>query len=148
MSLKSRIQEDVKQAMRAGEKDRLSTLRMLTAGIKQQEVDTRTELDDAAVIAVIEKMIKQRREAAEQYLAGAREELALKEQAEASILREYLPAPLTEQEVDALIEAAIQEAGASTTRDMGKVMAALKPRLLGRADVASVSARVKARLAP
>ncbi len=148
MSLKSRIQEDVKQAMRAGDKDRLGTLRMLTAGIKQQEVDTRTELDDAAVIAVIEKMIKQRREAAEQYLAGAREELALKEQAEASILREYLPAPLTEQEVDALIEAAIQQAGASTTRDMGKVMAVLKPRLLGRADVASVSARVKARLAP
>jgi len=148
MSLKSRIQEDVKNAMRAGEKDRLGALRMLTAGIKQQEVDTRIELDDAAIIAVIEKMIKQRREAAEQYLAGDREDLALKEQSEASILREYLPAPLTEQEVDALIDDAIQETGASTTRDMGKVMAVLKPKLLGRADVASVSGQVKARLAP
>lgn len=148
MSLKSRIQEDVKNAMRAGEKDRLGTLRMLTAGIKQQEVDTRTELDDAAIIAVIEKMIKQRREAAEQYLAGDREDLALKEQSEASILRGYLPAPLTEQEVDALIDDAIQETGASTTRDMGKVMSVLKPKLLGRADVASVSGQVKARLSP
>lgn len=148
MSLKSRIQEDVKNAMRAGEKDRLGTLRMLTAGIKQQEVDTRAELDDAAIIAVIEKMIKQRREAAEQYLAGDREDLALKEQSEASILRGYLPAPLTEQEVDALIDDAIQETCASTTRDMGKVMSVLKPKLLGRADVASVSGQVKARLSP
>jgi uncharacterized protein YqeY len=148
MSLKSRIQEDVKSAMRAGEKNRLGTLRMLTAGIKQQEIDTRTELDDDAIIAVIEKMIKQRREAAEQYLAGDREDLALKEQSEASILREYLPAPLTEQEVEALIDDAISATGASTTRDIGKVMAVLKPKLLGRADVASVSGQVKARLAP
>lgn len=148
MSLKLRIQEDVKTAMRAGEKDRLGTLRMLTAGIKQQEVDTRTELDDAAIIAVIEKMIKQRREAAEQYLAGDREDLALKEQSEASILREYLPAPLTEQEVEALIDDAVSETGASTTRDMSKVMAVLKPKLLGRADMAFVSGQVKARLAP
>lgn len=146
MSLKQRLNEDIKTAMRASDKARLTTLRMTTAAIKQREVDERIELDDTAVLAVIEKMIKQRRDAAEQYQQGNRPELAAAEHAEIDILQDYLPEPLSESELDALVAAAITEAGAASVADMGKVMASLKPAVQGRADMSAVSARVRALL--
>jgi uncharacterized protein YqeY len=146
MSLKQRLNEDIKTAMRASDKARLTTLRMATAAIKQREVDERIELDDSAVLAVIEKMIKQRRDAAEQYQQGNRPELAAAEHAEIDILQDYLPEPLSESELDALVAAAISEAGATSVADMGKVMASLKPAVQGRADMSAVSARVRALL--
>ena len=146
MSVKERLSEDVKTAMRARDKERLGTLRMATAAIKQREVDERIELDDAQILAVIEKMIKQRREAAEQFDQGGRAELAEKERTEIEVLRVYLPEPLSDEAVDAAIAKAIEATGASEMRDMGKVMGQLKGELQGRADMKQVSQRVRAKL--
>lgn len=146
MSLKQNIMDQVKQAMKAGEKDRLKVLRMLTAAIKQREIDERVELGDDDVLSVIEKMVKQRRESIEQYRAGGREELADVEQAEIDVLADFLPEPLSEAEVEALIDTAIAETGASGMADMGKVMGRLKGPMQGRADMKQVSATVRARL--
>ncbi len=146
MSLKARITEDMKAAMRAREAARLSTIRMLLAAIKQKEVDERIELNDANVVAIIEKMIKQRRESIAQFQAGAREDLVAAERAEIEVLRHYMPQALGSAEIDALIDAAIAEAGAGGMAAMGKVMAAIKARVAGRADMGEVSARVKAKL--
>lgn len=145
--LKTRITEAVKGAMKAGEKLRLGTLRMMTAAIKQVEVDERRELADADVLAILGKMIKQRREAQTQYRAADRNDLAEREQAEIEIISEFLPEPLSDDELDALVSAAIAESGATSVRDMGAVMALLRERVQGRADMGAVSARVKARLA-
>ncbi len=147
MSLKQRITDDVKQAMRAGHKSRLKILRMITAAIKQREVDERIELDEAQVLAVVEKMIKQRRESAEQYRAGDRPELAEVEEAEIVILQDYLPEPLSDAELQQVIDEAIAEAGASSMADMGKVMGLIKDRVQGRADMGQVSGKVRGRLA-
>ena len=146
MSLKSRIVEDMKAAMRAREPAKLSTIRMLLAGIKQKEVDERVEQSDADVVVIIDKMIKQRRESIAQFEAGARLDLAAAEKAEIDVLRGYMPRPLTPEEIDALITAAVEETGASGVSAMGKVMALLKARLSGRADMGEVSTKVKARL--
>jgi len=146
MSLKARITEDMKAAMRAGEKDRLSCIRMLQAGIKQREVDERVELGDVEVLSVIEKMIKQRKESVAQFQAGNRPDLVAKESAEIDLLSGYLPAQLGEAELTALVKDAIASAGASSMKDMGKVMAALKPKVQGRADMGALSARIKSAL--
>ncbi|HUG98034.1 MAG TPA: GatB/YqeY domain-containing protein [Gammaproteobacteria bacterium] len=146
MSVKSRLKDDMKQAMRSGDKARLGVIRMALAAIQQREVDERIELDEAALLGVIEKMIKQRRESVEQYRAGKREDLASKEAAEIEVLSGYLPEPLGEDELAAMIEAAIEETGAASMKDMGRVMAQLRARAQGRADMAVLSARVKARL--
>ena len=147
MSLKQQVMDQVKQAMKAGEKDRLKVLRMLTAAIKQREIDERVELDDDQVLRVIEKMVKQRRESIEQYTAGGREELAAIEQQEIDVLADFLPEPLSEAEIDALIDQAIAHTGAMAMADMGKVMGQLTGPMQGRADMKQVSARVRARLA-
>jgi uncharacterized protein len=146
VSVKSRLKEDMKQAMRSGDKARLGTIRMALAAIQQREVDERIELDDAQALGVLDKMIKQRRESVEQYRAGAREDLAAKEAAEIEVLGAYLPEPLGEQELAAMIDAAIAETGAASMKDMGRVMAVLRPQAQGRADMAAVSTMVKARL--
>ena len=147
MSLKARLTEDMKQAMRAGDKARLSTVRMALAAIKQREVDDRAELDDAQILGVLEKMIKQRRESAALYRDGNRADLADKEEAEVALLSTYLPEQLTDEELDALIADAITSTGAESIRDMGKVMGKLKAAAQGRADMGEIGARVKARLA-
>ena len=145
--LKVRILEDVKQAMRAREKARLGTLRLVTAAIKQREIDQRSDpLDDMSVVAVLEKMIKQRRESATQYESAGRTDLASVERDEIAIIEQYMPQALDPTEVDAMVSAAIDEAGAVTMRDMGRVMGLLKPRLQGRADMGGVSATVRSRL--
>ena len=149
MTLKARITEDMKNAMRAKEATRLSTIRMLLAAMKQREVDERIELADADVVAIIDKMIKQRRESIVQFDAGNRPELAAAERAEIEQLQAYMPQPLPEAEIDALIAAAVTDAaqsGAAGMAAMGKVMAAIRPQLAGRADMGAVSAKVKARL--
>lgn len=146
MSLKQQINDQVKQAMKAGEKARLKVLRMLTAAIKQKEVDERIELDDAQVLAIIDKQVKQRRESIEQYTAGGRPELAEAEQAEIDILSDFLPEQLGEDELAAMIDQAIADTGASSMADMGKVMGQLKPKAQGRADMKQVSAAVRAKL--
>jgi uncharacterized protein len=146
VSVKSRLKEDMKQAMRSGDKARLGTIRMALAAIQQREVDERIELDDTQALGVLDKMIKQRRESVEQYRAGAREDLAAKEAAEIEVLGAYLPEPLDEQELAAMIDAAIAETGGASMKDMGRVMAVLRPKAQGRADMAAVSAMVKARL--
>ena len=146
MSLKDRIQQAVKDAMRGGEKRRLGVVRLITAAIKQREVDERIELDDEQILAVLDKMSKQRRESLEQYRKAAREDLAAQEEYELTVLQEFLPEPLSEAEIDNLIEAAVTETGAAGIKDMGKVMGRLKPQLQGRADMGAVSARIKARL--
>lgn len=146
MALKQKILDDIKTAMRSGLKDRLAVLRMLSAAIKQREVDERIEMDDTQTLAVIEKMIKQRRESIKQYEEGGRPELAAKEKAEIEILETYLPEQLSEAELEKLIQDAIAQTGAADMKDMGKVMGALKPKIQGRADMGTVSARVKARL--
>jgi uncharacterized protein YqeY len=146
MSLKARITEDMKAAMRAGEKDRLSCIRMLQAGIKQREVDERVTLGDAEVLAVIDKMIKQRKESVAQFQAGNRADLVAKESAEIALLSGYLPAQLGEAELATLIREAVAATGASSMKDMGKVMAALKPKVQGRADMGALSARIKSAL--
>ena len=146
MTLKSRITEDMKTAMRARETARLSTIRLLLAAMKQKEVDERVELTDADIVAIIDKMIKQRRESITQFEAGGRAELAAAERAEIDVLQGYMPQRLSEAEIDRLIDAAVSSAGVGGVAAMGKVMAALKPQLAGRADMGQVSARVKARL--
>ncbi|HLU60920.1 MAG TPA: GatB/YqeY domain-containing protein [Gammaproteobacteria bacterium] len=146
MALKQQILDDIKTAMRSGDKDRLGVLRMLSAAIKQREVDERIELDDAQTLAVVEKMIKQRKESAEQYTTGGRAELAEKELAEIATLKQYLPEQLSDAEIDALIEETIAATGASGIKDMGKVMGELKPRVQGRADMGEVSKKIRARL--
>ncbi len=145
-TLKARIMADMKDAMRAKDKDRLGTIRLIQAAIKQREVDERIELDDSQVLAVLDKMVKQRRDSITQYRDAGREELAAKEEAELSVIQQYLPAALSEAEVDALIDEAISASGAESMKDMGKVMGQLKPKLQGRADMGEVSARIKARL--
>ena len=147
MTLKERITEDMKSAMRAGEKERLGTIRLALAAIKQREVDERITLDDGQVLTVLEKMIKQRKEAITQFQAGGRADLVAKESAEVSILEAYLPARLSDAELDALITGAIAATGATSPKDMGKVIASVKSQAQGRADMAVVSARVKEKLA-
>ena len=147
MTLKERINEEMKAAMRAGEKERLAGIRMIQAAIKQREVDERIELDDAQVLSIIEKMIKQRREAIAQFEAGGRADLVAKETAEIVQLQAYLPAQLSPAELEALIAAAIAETGAASIKDMGKVMALVKTRAAGRADMGAVGALIKAKLA-
>ena len=144
--LKYQINEDVKTAMRGKEKERLAALRFITAAIKQREVDERIELDDAQVLAVLGKMVKQHRDSIEQYEKAERKDLIEKERFELDIVLSYLPQPLSEDEVNALIDAAIASAGAASMKDMGKVMGRLKPELQGRADMGKVSGLVKARL--
>jgi uncharacterized protein YqeY len=146
MALKERIQEDMKAALRGGERERLATVRLMLAAIKQREVDERISLDDAQVLAVIEKMVKQRRESITQFQAGGRADLVAKEQAELDLLQTYMPEPLGEAAIDALIVAAIAETGAATVKDMGKVMALLKSKAAGRVDMGALGTRVRARL--
>jgi uncharacterized protein len=146
VSVKTRLKDDMKQAMRSGDKARLGTIRMALAAIQQREVDERIELDDAAVLGVVEKMIKQRRESVEQYRAGGRDDLADKEAAEIELLSAYLPEPLGEAELAAMIDAAIAATGAASMKDMGRVMAELRAHAQGRADMAVLSATVKAKL--
>ncbi len=147
MSLKERITEDMKTAMRSGDKERLGHIRMLQAAIKQREVDERITLDDTQVMAVLEKMIKQRREAIAQFEAGGRADLAAKEATEITLLQTYLPEQLSAAELEALVAAAIAETGATTVKDMGKVMGLVKGRAAGRADMGAVGALIKAKLA-
>lgn len=146
MSLKQRLQDDVKEAMRAKDKDRLGTLRLILAAIKQREVDERIELDDGQTLLVLDKMLKQRRESIAQFTSAGREDLAAKEQAEVGVIQGYMPAALSAEEIDALIERAVAASGATSVRDMGKVMAAIREQVQGRADMAQVSTRIKARL--
>jgi uncharacterized protein YqeY len=145
-SLKSRITDDMKTAMRAGDKERLGTIRLMLAAIKQVEVDTRNTPDDAAILGILDKMVKQRRESIVQYEKAGREELAAREYAEIEVIQSYLPSQLSSAEIDTLIDAAISETGAQSIRDMGKVMGQLKPKLQGRADIGAVSTLIKQRL--
>jgi uncharacterized protein YqeY len=148
MSLKDRLQEDMQAALRAGDKPRLSVLRMALAGVKQREVDTRRPLDDAGVQTVIERMIKQGRDSVSQYQDGGRADLVAKEEAEILVLQTYLPKPLTDSELDTLIGEAIEAAQASSVKDLGKVMAVIKARAAGRVEMGQISARVRAALTP
>ena len=146
MSLKEKITEDMKNAMRAKEAARLATIRLLTSAIKQKEVDERIEVNDEQVLGIIEKMIKQRKDSITQFEAGGRQDLADIEKSELAILSTYMPAALSEAEVQAEVQAAVAASGAAGPQDMGKVMAILKPKLVGRADMTAVSAIVKAAL--
>jgi uncharacterized protein YqeY len=146
MPLKDSITEDMKSAMKAGDKDRLKVVRLILAAIKQVEVDSRKELDDTAVLGVLDKMVKQRRDSVEQFSKGHREDLADIERAEIEVLESYLPAKMDDAELDALIDEVIAATGAESIRDMGKVMGAIKARAAGRADMGAVGSRVKARL--
>jgi len=146
MSLKERITDDMKAAMRSGEKERLGLIRMITAAIKQREVDERITLDDAQVLSVLEKMIKQRKESVAQFQTGNRQDLVDKETAEIALLQGYLPSQLSDSEIDALIGEAIGATGAASVKDMGKVMAIIKGKAQGRADMAAVGAKIKAKL--
>ncbi len=146
MSLKARISDDLKTAMRSGNASRRDAIRLVLAALKQREVDERRELSDADIIAVIDKMIKQRRESIAQFEKGGRQDLADKEKFELDVLQAYMPQALSDAEIESAIAAALQESGASAPSDMGKVMAVLKPRLAGRADMGKVSALVKSRL--
>ncbi|MET0289585.1 MAG: GatB/YqeY domain-containing protein [Pseudoxanthomonas sp.] len=147
MSLKQQLTDDMKTAMKAGEKERLGVIRLINAAIKQREVDERIELDDAAVLAVLEKMVKQRKDSVSQFEAASREDLAAIERAELVIIQAYLPAKLDEASIAAAVDAAIAQTGASSPADMGKLMAVLKPQLAGQADMGLVSKLVKAKLA-
>jgi uncharacterized protein YqeY len=146
MSLKDRITDDMKAAMRSGEKEKLGVIRMITAAIKQREVDERITLDDVQVLNVLDKMIKQRKESLVQFQAGNRQDLVDKEAAEIVLLQGYLPSQLGETEIDAMIADAISGSGASSIKDMGKVMALIKAKAQGRADMAAVGAKIKAKL--
>ena len=146
MSLKDQITEDMKSAMKAGEKDRLKVVRLIRAAIKQIEIDKRIELDDAAVLIVLDKMVKQRRDSVEQFQKGNRNDLADIELAEIVVLEDYLPEQLSDEELDAMIDEAISATGAETIRDMGKVMGQIKAKAAGAADMGAVGANVKARL--
>lgn len=144
--LKQRLTDDMKAAMKSGDKPRLGTIRLILAAIKQREVDERIALDDAQVLHVLEKMLKQRRDSVTQYEAAQREDLAAQERYEIGVIETYMPAPLSDAELDALITACIADSGAASPRDMGKVMALLKERAAGRADMGALSQRVKTRL--
>jgi uncharacterized protein YqeY len=146
-TIKEKIQEDVKAAMRSHEKERLGTIRLIMAALKQREIDERIVLNDEQVLAILNKMIKQRRDSISQYEAGKRSDLAQKEAAEIQIIQEYLPAQLSEAEIQQAVDTALQESGASSAKDMGKVMGLLKAKLQGKADMTLVSAKVKERLA-
>jgi uncharacterized protein YqeY len=146
MPLKERISEDMKAAMRAGDKDRLSLVRLILAAIKQREVDERISLDDAQVLAVLDKMMKQRRESITQFESGGRADLVARETAELGLLQGYLPAQLDSAAVDTLIADAIRATGATSMKDMGKVMSAVKAQAQGRTDMAALSARIKQKL--
>jgi uncharacterized protein len=146
MSLKERITDDMKAAMRAGEKERLGVIRMITSAIKQREVDERITLDDAQVLSVLEKMIKQRKESLVLFQAGNRQDLVEKEAAEITLLQGYLPSQLSDAEIDSLITEAIASTSAASIKDMGKVMAVIKGKAQGRADMAAVGAKIKAKL--
>jgi uncharacterized protein YqeY len=145
--LKQRLQQDMKTAMKAGQKDRLGVIRLINAAIKQREVDERIELDDTEVLAVLDKMLKQRRDSITQYEQAGREDLAAIERFEVGVCKEYMPAALTDAEIDAMVSEAIASAGAGDVKEMGKVMGILKPRMQGRADMGAVSKLVKSRLA-
>lgn len=147
MTLKARIQSDMKAALKAGDKERLKVVRMILAAIKQIEIDERRELDDAATMAVLTKMVKQRRDSVTQFNDGGRHDLAEIETAEIGVLEEYLPEPLTDEELDSIIDKAVADSGASGMRDMGRVMGIVKSLAAGRADMGTVSNRVKSRLA-
>ncbi len=147
MTLRQQLTEDMKTAMRAGDKHRLGVIRLMLAAVKQREVDERIELDDVQVLATLEKMLKQRRDSVSQFDAAGREDLSAIERAEMQVIETYLPTKLDEAEIDALVAAAIASTGASSPRDMGKVVAAVKEKAAGRADMTVVSAKVKARLA-
>ena len=147
MSIKQQLTDDMKAAMKAGEKQRLGVIRLVNAAVKQREVDERIELDDAAVLAVLEKMVKQRRDSVAQYEAANREDLAAVERAEITVIEGYLPAKLDEAAIVAAIDAAVASTGASGPADIGKLMGVLKPALAGQADMGQVSALVKKRLA-
>jgi hypothetical protein len=146
MALKDRITEDMKAAMKAADKERLGTIRLALAAIKQREVDERITLDDTQVLAVLDKMIKQRREAITQFQSGGRADLVAKETAEIGVLQGYLPSQMSEAEIDELIAQSIAATGASSVKDMGRVMALVKPKAQGRADLGLVSARIKQKL--
>lgn len=146
MSLKTQILEDVKNALRAQQKERLGVLRLITAAMKQKEVDERIELDDEQLLGVLEKMVKQRRESLEQFDKAGREDLASKERFELEIIQSYMPEPLSEADLNALIQSTIKQLGASSVRDMGPVMSALRGQVQGRADMKAVSLAVKAQL--
>lgn len=146
MSLKGQITEDMKSALKAGDKDRLKVVRLIMAAIKQVEVDQRIDLDDAAVLTVLDKMVKQRRDSVQQFQKGNRDDLVDIELAEIVVLEDYLPEQLSEAELDAMIDAAISSTAAESIRDMGKVMAQIKAKAAGRADMGAVGAKVKARL--
>lgn len=148
MSLRERIQEDMKVAMRAREAERLGTIRMLLAAVKQREIDERRVLEEAEVLSLVDKLIKQRKDSASQFSAGGRPDLAEKEEAEIVILSAYFPEPLAAEAIDALIGEAITAVGATSPRDMGKVLSTLRPQMQGRADMALVADKVKARLQP
>lgn len=146
LTLKQRIQEDMKAAMRAGEKQQLGVIRLILAAVKQREVDERITLDDAQVIAVLDKMLKQRRESIEQFESAARHDLAAQEKFEASVLQHYLPQQMTEEEIVAVVQQAVTAAGAVSAKDMGKVMNIIRPQIQGRADMKVVSDLVKKQL--
>jgi uncharacterized protein YqeY len=145
-TLKERITDDMKAAMRSGEKERLGVIRMITSAIKQREVDERISLDDAQVLSVLEKMIKQRKESVEQFKIGGRQDLVDKEAAEIALLQGYMPSQLSAAELDALINDAVATTGAASIKDMGKVMAIIKAKAQGRADMGAVGAKIKAKL--
>jgi len=145
--LKDKIREDMKAAMRAGEKGRLGTIRLILAAVKQREVDDRIELDNNQVLEILDKMQKQRRESISQYEAAGRDDLAAQEASEIALIQEYLPQQLDQGEIESLIQAAITDSGAESMRDMGKVMGILKPQMQGRADMGQVSGLIKAKLA-
>ena len=146
MTLKDQLTDDMKAAMKGGEKDRLRVIRLVLADIKRVEVDTRKELDDPALLAIVEKAVKQRRDSVEQFTKGGRDDLAAIERAEIDVLETYLPEQLSAGEIDELVDEIVVATGAESIRDMGKVMAAIKSRAAGKADMGTVSARVKARL--
>jgi len=146
MDLKERITEDMKAAMRARDKDRLGVIRLIQAAIKQREVDERITLDDTQVLAALDKMLKQRRDSITQFEGGGRQDLADKEKFEVNIIQEFMPQALTDAEIDTLIDDVMNQTGAASIKDMGKVMSALKPRIQGRADAGAVSAKIKQRL--
>ena len=145
---RQRVLDDIKTAMKAGDKPRLATLRLVSAAIKQKEVDERIELDEPTVIALLDKLLKQRRESITHYSAAGRDDLVAQEQSEAELIQTYLPEALSEAEIKALIDSAIAETGAASIKDMGKVMAMVKPELQGRADMSVVSKSIKDRLTP
>ena len=146
MSLKARITDDMKAAMRAGEKERLGAIRLILAALKQREVDERIVLDDAQILAILEKMLKQRRDSIEQYGAANREDLAAVERAEVAVIQAYMPTPLSSEELDRIVAKAIADSGATSAREMGKVVGLVKPLVAGRADMGRVSELIKAKL--